>query len=135
MPAAGGDPMQVTKNGVSGGPPFDSADGKWVYFLRGEELWKVAVDGGQESRVMESVPDWENYAVVDEGVYFMPESWERNANASIAFFAFASGKTKLILRTGRPAGIGLAISRDKRWMLFTQVEHFGSDLMLVDNFR
>jgi hypothetical protein len=134
MPAGGGDPIQLTKNGGFG-TPFESADGKWLYFLRGEGLWKVAVDGGQESRVMESVPDWENYAVVDEGVYFMPGRWWENANASIAFFDFASGKTKLIHQTGKPAGIGLAISRDKRWILFTQVEHLGSDLMLVDHFR
>jgi hypothetical protein len=140
MPAAGGDPIQLTKNGGDG-YPFGSADGKWVHFLKynpnlnTEELWKVAVDGGEESRVMGPVPDGGNYAVVDEGVYFLAGNWQEDTNAAVAFFDFASGKTKPIVQTGKPISIGLAVSRDKRWLLFTEVEHLGSDLMLVDNFR
>jgi len=139
MPATGGDAIQLTKSGGAGSS--ESADGKWVYFLKynpslnTKELWKAAVYGGEESRVMETVPDSENYAVVDGGVYFLAGEWAQNANASIDFFDFASGKTKHIIQTGKPISLGLAVSRDKRWLLFTEVEHLGSDLMLVDNFR
>jgi len=140
MLAAGGAPIQLTKNGGYG-CPFESSDGKWVYFLKDNpnlntsELCKVAVGGGEESRVMDSVPDGENYAVVDKGVYFLAGNSLENANVSIAFFDFASGKTKPTIQTGKPISLGLAVSRDKRWLLFTEVEHLGSDLMLVDNFH
>jgi len=133
MPAAGGDPIQLTKNGGYG-IPLESVDGEWVYFLRDEGLWKVPAGGGEESRVMESVYNDENYAVADKGIYFMPGKWYENSNSSIAFFDFASGKTTLILQT-KPTFLGLAISPDKRWLLFTLVEHLGSDLMLVENFH
>jgi hypothetical protein len=35
----------------------------------------------------------------------------------------------------KPAFKGIAISPDRRWALLTQIQHTGSDLMLVENFR
>jgi Tol biopolymer transport system component len=137
MPADGGDPTQLTQKG-SWQFPFESADGKWMYLFGWAEqsgLWKVPISSGKEIRVMESVPDFLNYVVANGGVYFLDGKYETNAPASIDFFDFASGKTKLVIKTGKPISIGLAVSRDQRWLLFTEVEYLGSDLMLVDNFR
>ena len=84
---------------------------------------------------MESVPDYLNYVVANNGIYFLDENYGSNAPASIDFFDFVSGKTKLVIKTGKPISMGLAVSPDQRWLLFTEVEYLGSDLMLVDNFR
>jgi Tol biopolymer transport system component len=131
MPAGGGDPIQFTKNG--GTVAFESGDGKWVYLYKGRGLWKVPAGGGEESRVLGSLGEDLNFAVVDEGVYFL--SGMQAENVSLKFFDFATGKTKLVVQTAKPSELGLAISPDKRWILFTQIEHLGSDLMLVENFR
>jgi Tol biopolymer transport system component len=96
-------------------------------------LWKVPVGGGEETRVLESMGDRLNFVVVEEGVYFL--SGQEQENVSLKFFDFATGRTKLLVQTARPSNMGLAISPDRRWILFTQYDHMGSDLMLVDNFR
>jgi serine/threonine protein kinase/WD40 repeat protein len=133
MPAGGGDPIQVTKHG--GGVAFESADRKWVYYAKGGGLWKVPVGGGEETRVLESMGSRLNFVVVEEGVYFLSGQLYDNVSLVLQFFDFATGRTKLLVQTARPSTMGLAISPDKRWILFTQTDHLGSDLMLVDNFR
>jgi Tol biopolymer transport system component/DNA-binding winged helix-turn-helix (wHTH) protein len=135
MPAGGGDAIQLAPNG-SWGFPFESADGKWIYLCaRRGGLWKIPIGGGNGVRVMESISDYLNYVIVNNGVYSVEESYGSNAPASIHFFDFATRKTKLVIKTGKPISLGLAVSPDQRWLLFTEVEHLGSDLMLVDNFR
>ena len=34
-----------------------------------------------------------------------------------------------------PPFLGLSVSRDGRWLLYSQVDLHGADLMLVENFR
>ena len=134
--SGGGDPIQVFPHGTWGFP-LESGDGKWIYMLGWEGrsgLWKVPINGGKGIHVMER-PDLLNYAVADRGVFFLDGHWGENAPASIRFLDFASGKTKLVIKTGKPISMGLAVSPDQRWLLFTEVEYLGSDLMLVDNFR
>src|SRR5579872_7301290 len=40
----------------------------------------------------------------------------------------ASGTNKLILTTPKPTSLGLTVSPDEHWLLYTQVDHIGSDL-------
>lgn len=49
----------------------------------------------------------------------------------------AGFQMKLKYRVLKPTlhRLGLAVSRDQRWLLFREVEYLGSDLMLVDNFH
>ncbi len=97
--------------------------------LRRTNLWRVPVDGGEGVRVLDSVRAYANVALVPAGIYFIP-----NADWSIQFFDLASGKTTRIITIGRPEW-GLTVSPDERWILYTQVDQEGSDLMLVENFR
>ncbi len=53
---------------------FESADGNWLYYTKTEgdsSLWRVPKDGGEETQVLESV-DGRTFAVVKEGIYFVP---------------------------------------------------------------
>ncbi len=90
-PVDGGSAVQVTKKGYGGfdvgGDAVEATDGKTAYYLKGGGVWRVPVQGGEETRVLESVFT-NNFAVVDQGIYFIPSS-ER---PSIQFLSFATGR-------------------------------------------
>jgi hypothetical protein len=52
--------------------------------------------------------------------------------------SFATHKVTPVATLDKPisrSDSGLAISPDHRWLLFSQVDQSGSDIMLVENFR
>jgi Tol biopolymer transport system component len=132
MPSRGGAPTQVTRNGGFAASP--SPDGRWVYYTRDASLdtslWRMPVGGGDEFRVLESVAFF-NYAVVDDGVYFMAPSAQGFA---IEFLNFTTNTTRVLAHVGR-CSFGFAVSPDRKWVLYTQNNPEGSDLSLVENFR
>lgn len=136
IPARGGEAVQVTrKGGVTG---FESPDGKVFYYGKSRyvtSLWKVPVDGGEETQVLESLVRPEDFAVVDAGIYFIPARHIGSVGSFIQFYSFATGKIRLIATTLNRAENGLTISPDGQWILFTQIDHSATELMLVENFR
>jgi Tol biopolymer transport system component len=55
LPANGGDAIQVTRNGGFG--PRQSPDGKFLYYAKAlfaTSLWRIPVEGGPETKVLES---------------------------------------------------------------------------------
>jgi Tol biopolymer transport system component/DNA-binding winged helix-turn-helix (wHTH) protein len=132
MPAEGGEQVQVTRNG--GWLPFESPDGKYVYYTNLGGLWKVPVGGGEEKEVLHSI-DERAWAVVKHGVYF----GQRNpdGNTAVRFLRFGTGKTTTITTIKKPLGGtgGFSISPEERYLLYTQMDQWSSDLMLVENFR
>ena len=139
MPAEGGQAVQVTRKG--GFAAFESADAKTIFYAKGRTapgIWKTAVTGGEEIPVVESLPGgyWGYWALVNEGIYFVDPKAE--AGPTLQFLSFATGrKTRLAVFDKEPLqyASGIAVSPDGRWLLYTQMDQSGSDLMLVDNFR
>jgi Tol biopolymer transport system component/DNA-binding winged helix-turn-helix (wHTH) protein len=135
IPAEGGEPIEVTRNGGTNG--FESSDRKFIYYAKGRygtSLWKIPMDRGDETQVLESLVQWDGFAVVDGGIYFIPTPAAGAASCSINFLSFASGKIRPVATTDRPAD-GLTVSPDGRWILYTQLDQNVSELMLVENFR
>jgi Tol biopolymer transport system component/predicted Ser/Thr protein kinase len=135
MPTQGGTPVQVTRKG--GFIALESPDGKVLYYVKSDgptSLWKVPVEGGEENQVLASLSHGANFAVVDEGIYFIPTP-DPTAGYSIQFFSFATRKITLITKIGRPVELGLSVSPDRKWILYSQIDQQSSDLMLVENFR
>ena len=136
MPANGGEAVQVTRDG--GFAPIESPDGKFLYYLKGlidSDVWRIPTDGGQASKVLEGVSEYRNLAVLESGLIFVSA---RNG-ASLQFLNLASGKISLVANFGTPltfgANGGIGVSPDRRWILYTQFEQAGSEVMLVENFR
>jgi serine/threonine protein kinase len=135
MRAEGGEAVQVTYKG--GWAPKESPDGKVVYYLLPDSLdvWKVAIGGGEETRVLGPVAE---FAVTAEGIYFIEigtRLWVGTAGNSLKFFSFAKGTTEKVADVKLNPLNGLSVSPDGRYVLFSQIDPFVSDLMLVENFR
>ncbi len=139
--ATGGEEEQVTDSG--GVVPFESPDGKFVYFLeRGltftgsAPLWKIPTSGGEKSLVLKRV--WvRNYALTEDGVYFIEPPSEPGGRFSFKFLDSASGdiRTLAMFPAGEVPGHSLTVSPDEQTILYTRFDHIGADLMMVENFR
>ena len=136
MPAAGGPAAQVTKQGGFEG--FESPDGQFFYYAKGRGvpgIWRVPVAGGEEAPVLDKHQAGLQRAwkVVNDGIYFTTP--ETSAPHLIEFFSFATGRLTQIAAVDKPFGSGLSISPDGRWLIYTQRDRTGRDIMLMENFR
>jgi Tol biopolymer transport system component len=137
MPSTGGPAVQVTRHG--GFAALESPDGKFLYYAKGRTvpgLWRIPTDGGEESEIISSLEAgyWGYWAVVESGIYYLVTT----AKPGIDFFSFATHRTTRVFDLeNRPAGFaaGLAVSPDKKTILYTQLDALNSDIILVENFR
>ena len=79
------------------------------YFRRNSSLWRVPVEGGEESQVIESLKG--GYEVVEDGIYFI-SVLTPGAGASIQFLRFATGDVEHVLNFKGYAAGGLSVSPD-----------------------
>ena len=86
-------------------------------------------DGGVQ--VLPAIRHVSMYWVTEQGVYFVPNA-TRN---TIQFLRFSTGKIEKIVELGKEAWFGLTVSPDGRWLVYSEIEQSGSNLMLVDKFR
>jgi Tol biopolymer transport system component len=139
LPASGGEAIQVTQQG--GFDPVESEDGQWLYFTQdrgSSSIWRLPTGGGKETPLFDFYQ--KNYSrmwtVTNEGIYFaVPES---SARSTIKFFNFASGSQKTVVEIEgnlRSNVSGLTLSPNGRWLLFPLVAQYGSDLMMIEDFR
>ncbi len=131
MPAEGGEAIQLTRDG--GYAPLESPDGKFLYYTKhivNTSLWRAPLGGGQATKVLEGLSVCLNLAIVDKGIYFVPED-----SSSIQFLDLQTNQIRRIGTLERSRANGLALSPDGRWILYAQVDQAGAELRLVENFR
>jgi Tol biopolymer transport system component len=139
---AGGEAHQVTKGG--GFLALESEDEQSLFYYRRDpepSVWRIPVAGGQESFVVALGWDemWGNWAVGARGLFFLDyHKFSDPPNAGIKFLDFGTGTVRQLGTTARKPtawNTGLALSPDERWILFSQVDRAGSNIMLAENFR
>jgi Tol biopolymer transport system component/DNA-binding winged helix-turn-helix (wHTH) protein len=133
LPSSGGTAVQVTRQG--GAAAFESVDGRWLYFAKETRpiaIWRVPVEGGEDTKILDGLSDYFNFAVTSKGIYLLAL---RGSAPSIEFFDLATHKTTVLHVLERPFWFGFALSPDDRSILFSQVDSRGSDLMLIENLR
>jgi Tol biopolymer transport system component len=136
MPPAGGQPVQLTKKGADAAR--ESPDGKSLYYTKSLEdfsLWKVPVEGGEETPVLPhlSVGYWGYWTVTGEGIYFYD-----GFTKGIELYSFATHRITQIAKPEKPPTPdwqGLAVSPDGHSILFAQVDQEVSKIMLVESFH
>lgn len=135
VPAGGGDPVQVTKGGGHSG--FESTDGRFLYYAKSPvatSLWRVPVSGGEETMVSPSLLTRMHMAPTEEGLYFVERPTPDGAKP-VKFLQFATGAIETVTSLHQELDIGLSVSPDRHWMLFSAVEVRYGDLMMVEGLR
>jgi Tol biopolymer transport system component/tRNA A-37 threonylcarbamoyl transferase component Bud32 len=139
IPSAGGQAVQVTRYGGFYGQ--ESPDGKFLYYTkqwdyRGpssvNELWRMPVDGGDETLVVAGIKSYRNVVVGRRGVYY---ARSESGHDSIRVHDLATGRSRLLFELSAPIASGLSLSPDERYLIYSQTDDEGSELMLADNFR
>jgi Tol biopolymer transport system component len=131
VPSSGGSATHITIDG--GCCAVESSDGKSMFYLRGDgnALWKRQLPELKETELVRGI-QWYNFAVGQSGVYFMRSEL---AGSSVNLYEFTSGRTKKLVSVNKPIHLGAAISPDENYFVYSQIDHEGSDLMLVEGLR
>lgn len=135
MPATGGTAEQITQAG--GYAAQESVDGSTLYFAKNGRngLWRMPLDAsGEEEEVFDYLNrgDWGNWAVFEEGVYFIARS--RNG-PRFAFYDFSKEEADILAGPQMPVydyKISFSVAPDASYILFTQTDQRETDLMLVE---
>jgi len=137
QPAQGGAAVQVTKTGAR--EAFESLDGGFLYYAKypASGIWKVPVSGGEETRVLDRGRQG-IWALTGQGICYF--DFSDSTGPVLQFYNFATGKVTVLRVFSKDTRIdtldtALAVSRDGRWILYTQFDQSGSNLMLVENFE
>ncbi len=141
--------VEIRKVPVSGGPaalvtdqcgwgPVESPDGQFIYSAQPSAdhpaLLRFPAKGGACEQVLDSSKDGISYSVARDGIYFVPKR-EPKSGDSIQFLNTTTRNIRRIATIEKPVDFGLTVSPDRRWILYTQADQAGSDLMLVEDFR
>jgi serine/threonine protein kinase len=144
---SGGRPLQVTNNG--GYMSRESRDGKWLYFSKymKDSIWRTAGSQAQnrtafdEAEVigppyMVKTDDW---TITAEEIVFLDPATSSHP-AAIRAYRIATGQTRSILELTEllpdtRGNMGISVSPDSRWVLYSQLDRSGSNVMVADHIR
>jgi serine/threonine protein kinase/Tol biopolymer transport system component len=132
MPAAGGEAV-VAASGP-GGRALEAADGGSVYYLNVSvvsPLWRVPSSGGQPVKALDGVL-WFNFWPAGDGVYYIDRL---GRETRLRYLHAATGESSTVATNLGEVTAGLTASPDGKTVLFTRLDAYEEDLMLVENFR
>ena len=132
MPSKGGAEAQVTRRG--GMMALEAPDGKSLYYSSGDgesKLYRSATDGSGETQVLDALFG-RSFALTSDRIFYLRQ--EANGEGALRSFAIATKVDTKIAAIPKPIN-GVSLSPDGKYVIYTQVDSQGSDLMLVENFR
>ncbi len=141
-PLNGADARQVTTQG--GYAAMESPDGQYLYYTKATAhgLWRKRIYGDAETLITDRLDmnDWGNWAITQDGLYFVDRTTPPHtdlggaeASAALAFLDFATGDLTLLAYPNKPvANPGLAVAPDGSYLLYIQIDHSESDLMMLE---
>ncbi len=132
VPSSGGQTEQVTRNG--GFDSQESSDGKYLYYSRSRQdtLLYRSTPGGTEELLLSDLAG-RNWVAGKYGVYYVNQSQDR-----ILYFDLAKKTSVTVLplnKTISATAREMDLSPDGHELLWSQVDSFTSDIVLVENFR
>jgi Tol biopolymer transport system component/DNA-binding winged helix-turn-helix (wHTH) protein len=116
--------------------PQEAFGGDEVYFvtnlvgnprLKVISLKKPGIESMVEGMPSVNFVDW---AVVPQGIYFLPsDEW------SLEYFAFAAHKVNRLMEISSEPVMGISVSRDQHWIIYSRLQQADSDIMVVEPWR
>jgi Tol biopolymer transport system component len=134
VPAHGGPPIQLAKTGII---PQRGPDGQVLYWrFSDRKVWSVSEGGGESTVVLDTPLDsWGHWRVWNGNLVFIQPSGDRGPSIQLLDLTTRQTTELVALGPGTTPSVGLDLSPDGRWILYTRQDRPGSDLMLVENFR
>jgi hypothetical protein len=128
--------MELAKLGSRDSHTRVTPDGKFVYYAKtpsDPDIWRVPSSGGEESAVFSKIHVhlWKDWALVDKGIFFVPE--RSVPNSALKFFDFSTGRIRTVATIEKP-GEWISASADGKFVLYHQFDELESGIMLLENF-
>ncbi len=132
-------PESFTTELIADGGAFgmESADGLRFYFSKRDEkegIWSQPLPRGLQTRFVSRLHKRNLFAVGEKGVFYIAPT-ARGIFPGLFFQNFQSEPEKLLLSFEHGLGWGLGLSSDERKLIFTQLDVWNSDIMLVERFH
>ena len=139
MPSRGGEAIPVTKR--DGHSAFESPDGRYIFYAKSRgsflaSLWRVAVQGGEETEISAELWSCSNFFVAEDGIYFIQPQIRGDLHP-VAFYRFSTGQIERITVFDKIASCGLSLwPRNRpRHLYLSLYERGEGDLMMAEGFR
>jgi Tol biopolymer transport system component/serine/threonine protein kinase len=134
VPVRGGAEEQLTREG--GNVPFESLDGRTLYYLRRGALLARRSTGGPERTIVGCV-NGGNYAVAPRGLFYVACETEAGTTGAIWILRFrdaASGEDLPVATLEADWLGGVSISSDGQSIVYARTKRT-SDVLTIENFR
>lgn len=135
QPAAGGAAEQITQHG--GWAPALSPDGASLYYQRrapgGWSLRERLLATGMEREVLPAITE-RAFTIGRNGIYYISLPG-LDGQSTVQFRGFGSEVSRPITTISKPMPRPLSVAPDGSFLLYSQIDHWGQDLMLVENFH
>ena len=134
IPVAGGDEDAAPLTTNQGTQAFEAPDAGSIYYLTSaveSPLWQMPISGGEPVKVLDGVL-WFNFWLVGKGAYYIAQF---EGETRLQYLNLVTGKSTSVARDLGMVSSGLTASPDGKTILYTRVDSFAEDLMLVENFR
>jgi Tol biopolymer transport system component/DNA-binding winged helix-turn-helix (wHTH) protein len=130
IPAAGGEAVQITRDG--GYSALESPSGEWLYYTKFDPtgLFRLPVTGGREEQVAGAakVHGWQGCAIARSGLYVVREN---EGDQWVELLDPDNGRVQRLARLPGHADLGVSISPDGRYLLYSEIVRRESDLVIV----
>jgi len=91
----------------------------------------MPVEGGPEELVLDSVRV-RHFTLAGGNLYYVHFE---NGKTAVRVMDLGERKSRVLFEISKPLWLGLSVSPDQRWILYSQDDNYGNDLMLMENFR
>ena len=112
--------VQITKQGGTDGDRI--TDRRVLYYAKNVEgrkaIWRMPVNSGEETPVVAGLSDALNFAVGDQGLYFVAVG-DSQEKTSIDFFDFKTHRRTTLVGLGKLWWYGVALSPDQKSLLYS----------------
>ena len=112
----------------------ETPDQKYLVYIASRALWRQPLGGDKSEKVLEHL-DWREFVPAEKGMYFI----ERTAQPmqQVEYLDYVTQQRRPVATIGpRPNHTGtMAVSPDRKWLLFDRTDQANIEIMLVENFR